>query len=63
MLPKTQLVNHQNQMTGVKGFFHNMESAVTGGLKLYGTLKGVYDVGKTVLAAGETVAPIIAGML
>ena len=59
MLPKSHSAHHQQEMTGVKGFLHTVES----GLKLYGTLKGVYDVGSSVLAAGRTVAPIIAGML
>ena len=59
MLPKTHAHHHQQELTGVKGFLHTVEQ----GLKLYGTLKGVYEVGTQVVAAGRTVAPIIAGML
>lgn len=59
MLPKSHAHHHQNELTGVKGFLHTVES----GLKLYGLAKGVYEVGTSVVAAGRVVAPIVAGML
>lgn len=59
MLPKTHQHHHQQELTGVKGFLHTVEQ----GLKLYGGLKTVYQIGTEVVAAGRTVAPIIAGML
>ena len=59
MLPKNHAHHHQNELTGVKGFLSTVES----GLRLYGTLKGVYEVGQSVVAAGRVVAPIVAGML
>ena len=58
-LPKTQMRHHAVELTGVKGFLHSVEQ----GLKLYGTLKGVYDVGRAVYQGAQYAAPIIAGLL
>ena len=58
-LPKTQMRHHQVELTGVKGFLHTVEQ----GFKLYGTIKGVYDVGKAVYQGAQYAAPIIAGLL
>ena len=51
--------HHQVELTGVKGFLHSVEQS----LKLYGTLKGVYDVGRAVYQGAQYAAPIIAGLL
>ena len=59
MLPKAHAHHHQQELTGVKGFLHTVEQ----GLKLYGTMKGVYEVGQSVVAAGRVIAPVVAGML
>ena len=58
-LPKTQMHHHQVELTGVKGFLHSVEQ----GLKIFGTLKGVYDVGKAIYTGVVTAAPIVAGLL
>jgi hypothetical protein len=58
-LPKTQMHRHQVELTGVKGFLHSVEQ----GLKIYGTLKGVYDVGKAIYTGAQYAAPIVAGLL
>jgi hypothetical protein len=58
-LPKTQMQHHHVELTGVKGFLHSVEQ----GLKLYGTVKGVYDVGRAVYQGAQYAAPIIAGLL
>ena len=59
MLPKAQAHHHHNELTGVKGFLSTVES----GLKLYGTLKGAWDVGRAVYAGARMVAPVVAGLL
>ena len=59
MLPKSQQVHHVQQLTGIKGALHSVEQ----GLKMYNTLRGVYDVGKAVYQGVEAVAPIVAGLL
>jgi hypothetical protein len=51
--------HHRVELTGVKGFLHSVEQ----GLKLYGTVKGVYDVGRAVYQGAQYAAPIIAGLL
>ena len=51
--------HHQVELTGVKGALHSIEQ----GFKLYGTLKGVYDVGRAVYQGAQYAAPIIAGLL
>ena len=58
-LPKSQPQHHIQQLTGVKGAVHTVEQ----GLKLYGTLKGVYDIGRSVYQGVQVAAPIIAGLL
>ena len=58
-LPKSQVHHHQVELTGVKGALHSIEQ----GFKLYGTLKGVYDVGRAVYQGAQYAAPIIAGLL
>ena len=59
MLPKTQQQYHAQELTGIKGALHSVEQ----GLKMYNTLRGVYDVGKAVYQGVEAVAPIVAGLL
>ena len=59
MLPKTQMQHHQPELTGIKGALHTVEQ----GLKLYGTLKGVYEVGRSLYQGAQYAAPIIAGLL
>ena len=54
-----QAHNHQNELTGIKGVIHGVES----GLKLYGTLRGAYQVGQTLYRGAQAVAPIIAGLI
>ena len=58
-LPKSQPQHHIQQLTGLKGAVHTVEQ----GLKLYGTLKGVYDIGRSVYQGVQVAAPIIAGLL
>ena len=58
-LPKSQPRHHVQQLTGFKGAMHNVEQ----GLKLYGAIKGVYDVGRSVYQGVQMAAPIIAGLL
>ena len=58
MLPKTQAQHHQQELTGVKGALHTVEQD----LKLYGTLRGVYQVGRTIVQGAQYAAPIIAGL-
>jgi hypothetical protein len=59
MLPKTEARHHQSELTGVKGFLHSVEQ----GLKLYGTMKGVYEVGTAIYGAARAVAPVVAALL
>jgi len=59
MLPKTQAQHHHQELTGIKGALHTVEQ----GLKLYGTLKGVYEVGRTLYQGAQYAAPIVAGLL
>ena len=59
MLPKTQAHHHAQELTGIKGALHTVEQ----GLKIYNTLRGVYDVGRAVYQGAEAVAPIVAGLL
>ena len=59
MLPKTQMHHHQTELTGIKGALHTVEQ----GLKLYGTLRGVYQVGRAIVQGTQYAAPIIAGLL
>ena len=54
-----QAHNHQNELTGLKGVIHGVET----GLKWYGTIKGAYQVGQSLYRAGQVVAPILAGLL
>ena len=54
-----QMEHHTNQLTGLKGALNTVET----GLKIYGTLKGVYNVGKSIYTAAQVAAPIIAGLL
>ena len=42
MLPKTQAQHHAQGLTGIKGALHIVET----GLKIYNSLRGVYEVGK-----------------
>ena len=59
MLPKTQAHHHAQELTGIKGALHTVET----GLKIYGTLKGVYEVGKALYQGAQVAAPIVAGLL
>ena len=59
MLPKTQQQYHAQELTGIKGALQSVEQ----GLKIYNTLRGVYDVGRAVYQGVEAVAPIVAGLL
>ena len=54
-----QAHNHQNELTGIKGVIHGVET----GLKIYGTLRGAYQVGQTLYRAAQVAAPIIGGLL
>ena len=54
-----QIEHHTNQMTGMKAALNNVET----GLKIYGTLKGVYQVGQSMYKAAQVAGPIIAGLL
>ena len=54
MLPKSQAAHHRQEMS-LKGVLSTVES----GMKLYGTLRSMYTVGRQVLAAGQAVAPVI----
>ena len=54
-----QMQHHTNQLTGIKGALNTVET----GLKIYGTLKGVYQVGQSVYKAAQVAGPIIAGLL
>ena len=62
-LPKSQPQHHIQQLTGVKGAVGTVAGTVEQGLKLYGTLKGVYDIGRSVYQGVQVAAPIIAGLL
>ena len=69
-LPKSQPQHHIQQLTGVKGAVLStgtvagtVAGTVEQGLKLYGTLKGVYDIGRSVYQGVQVAAPIIAGLL
>ena len=59
MLPKTQQVHHVQQLTGIKGALQTVEH----GLKIYNTLRGVYDVGRAIYQGVEAAAPVVAGLL
>ena len=54
-----QMEHHTNQLTGLKGALNSVET----GLKIYGTIKGVYNVGQGIYKAAQVAAPIIAGLL
>ena len=54
-----QMEHHTNQLTGLKGALNTVES----GLKIYGTLKGVYQVGQSIYKAAQIAGPIISGLL
>ena len=41
----------------VQSAFHGVEE----GMKIYGTLKGAYNVGKTVYSAAQAAAPVVSG--
>ena len=51
--------HHTNQLTGLKGALNTVET----GLKIYGTLKGAYQVGQSIYKAAQVAGPIIAGLL
>ena len=59
MLPKSQQVHHVQQLTGIKGALHSVEQ----GLKIYNSLRGVYEVGKAIYQGVQVAAPIVAGLL
>ena len=59
MLPKTQAQHHQPELTGIKGALNSLEQ----GLKIYGTLRTVYQVGRAVVQGAQYAAPIVAGLL
>ena len=59
MLPKTQAHHHAQELTGIKGALHTVEE----GLKIYGSLRGVYEVGKAIYQGAQAAAPIVAGLL
>ena len=59
MLPKSQMQHHQPELTGIKGALNSLEQ----GLKLYGTLRGVYQVGRAIYQGAQYAAPIVAGLL
>ena len=54
-----QMEHHTNQLTGIKGALKTVET----GLKIYGTIKGAYQVGQSLYKAAQVAAPIIAGLL
>ena len=56
---KPHAAHHRNELTGLKGALATVES----GLKLYGTLKGAWDVGRAVYQGARMVAPVVAGLL
>ena len=59
MLPKTQQHYHAQELTGIKGALHTVEQ----GLKIYNSLRGVYEVGKANYQGAQVAAPIVAGLL
>ena len=59
MLPKTQAQHHHQELTGIKGALNSLEQ----GLKLYGTLRGVDQVGRALYHGAQYAAPIVAGLL
>ena len=59
MLPKTQQQYHAQELTGFKGALHTVEQ----GLKIYNSLRGVYEVGKAIYQGAQVAAPIVAGLL
>ena len=59
MLPKTQQQYHAQELTGIKGALHTVEQ----GLKIYNSLRGVYEVGKAVYQGAQIAAPVVAGLL
>ena len=59
MLPKTQQQYHAQELTGIKGALHTVET----GLRIYGSLRGVYEVGKAIYQGAQVAAPIVAGLL
>ena len=59
MLPKTQAQHHVQELTGIKGAMHTVEQ----GLKIYNSLRGVYQVGKAIYQGAQVAAPIVAGLL
>ena len=54
-----QMEHHQNQLRGIKGALNTVET----GLKIYGTIRGAYQVGQSIYKAAQVAAPIIAGLL
>ena len=54
-----QMEHHTNQLTGIKGAINTLET----GMKIYGTLKGAYQVGQALYKGAQAAAPIIAGLL
>ena len=59
MLPKTQQQYHAQELTGIKGALHTVEQ----GLKIYNSLRGVYEVGKAIYQGAQIAAPVVAGLL
>ena len=54
-----QMEHHTNQLTGIKGALNSLET----GMKIYGTLKGAYQVGQALYKGAQAAAPIIAGLI
>ena len=59
MLQKTQAQNHVHELRGIKGAMHTVEQ----GLKIYNSLRGVYEVGKAIYQGAQVAAPLVAGLL
>ena len=51
---RPKLINHEP--SGFKSFAGKLET----GLQLFGAAKGIWDVGRNIVAVGRTVAPYIA---
>ena len=54
-----QAQQHQNELTGMKGVIHGVETS----MKWYSAIKGAYQVGQSLYRAGQVIAPVIAGLL
>ena len=54
-----QIEHHTNQLTGIKGALNTVET----GLKIYGTIRGAYQVGQSIYKAAQVAGPILAGLL